>query len=90
MQSLITDPGVAKYRQFELAEAAKIVEDLLKDNPNVFFIQGSLFMLRKLLHLPNKWSKDKSKETQEAARNMIKRDMKEFTNRYMRLFREGD
>ena len=45
-------------------------------------------MLKKLLQLPNKWGKGKSKETQEAATNMIKRDLKEFTVKYMKLFLE--
>ena len=88
MQSLINNPDVAKYRQLELAEAATIVEELLKDSLNVDFVRGNLHMLKKLLHLPNKWSKGKSKETQEVARNMIKRDLKEFTSRYMRIFLE--
>ena len=86
MQGLINDDSVAKYRQFEIAEGAKIVEGLLKDNPDVAFIKGALFMLRKLLHLPIRWGK--SKESKEMASNMVKRDLKDFTSKYMRLFLE--
>ena len=86
MQSLINDPGVAKYRQYEIEEAVKIVEELLKDGLNVDFVRGALYMLKKLLHLPNRWGK--SKESKEAASNMVKRDLKEFHAKYMRLFLE--
>ena len=88
MQSLITDPSVAKYRQMEIAEGAKLVEELLKGNYDPQYIKGNLEMLKKLLTLPNKWSKGKSKESQEAARNMVARDLKEFHSKYMRLFLE--
>ena len=86
MQSLINDPNVAKYRQLELAEAATIVEELLKDSLNVDFVRGNLHMLKKFLTLPRKWSK--GKESKEAADNMVARDLKEFTAKYMRLFLE--
>ena len=86
MQSLINDPSVAKYRQMEIAEGAKVVEELLKDKPDVVFCQGALFMLKKLLTLPRKFAK--SKESKEMANNMIARDMKEFTVKYMKLFLE--
>ena len=83
-ESLINDPAVAKYRELEIAEGAKLVEELLKDSQEPLFIKGSLAMLRKLLQLPNRWGK--SKESKEAAQNMIKRDLKTFTAKYMRLF----
>ena len=86
MQSLINDPSVAKYRQLEIEEGAKLVEELLKDNLNVDFVRGNLHMLRKLLTLPRKWGK--GKESKEAADNMVKRDLKEFHSKYMRLFLE--
>jgi len=86
MQSLINDPSVAKYRQYEIEEGAKIVEELLKDNLNGDFVRGALFMLKKCLHLPIKWGK--SKETKEAACNMVARDLKEFHSKYMKLFLE--
>ena len=86
MQSLITDPSVAKYRQFEIEEGAKITQELLKDALNVDFVRGNLHMLKKLLHLPRKWGK--GKESKEAADNMVKRDLKEFHSKYMRLFLE--
>lgn len=86
MQSLINDPSVAKYRQYEIEEGTKIAEELLKDGLNVDFVRGALFMLRKLLYLPHKWGK--GKESKEAAQNMIKRDLKEFHAKYMRLFLE--
>lgn len=86
MQSLINDPSVAKYRQYEIEEGAKVIGELLKDSPNVDFARGALFMLKKLLYLPGRWGKNE--ETKEAARNMIKRDLKEFTAKYMRLFLE--
>ena len=86
MQSLITDPSVAKYRQMEIAEGAKLVEELLKGNYDPQYIKGSMEMLKKILHIPHSWGT--SKESKEAARNMIKRDLKEFTSRYMRLFLE--
>ena len=85
-QSLINNPDVAKYRQLELAEAAKIVEELLKDSLNVDFVRGNLHMLKKLLTLPRKWGK--GKDSKEAADNMVKRDVKEFVSKYMRLFVE--
>ena len=88
MEALMNDSGVAKYRQYEIEEGAKVVEELLKGNYDPQYIKGSMEMLKKLLHLPNKWSKGKSKETQEMARNMIMRDLKEFHSRYMRLFLE--
>jgi len=86
MQSLINDPSVAKYRRYEIEEGAKIVEELLKDSLNVDFVRGALFMLKKVLHLPIRWGK--SKETKEAAHNMVARDLKEFHAKYMRLFLE--
>lgn len=86
MQSLINDPGVAKYRQYEIEEAAKIAEELLRDNPDLAFVGGAMFMLKKLLQLPYKWGK--GKESEEAARNMVRRDVKEFTLKYMKLFLE--
>ena len=87
MQSLITDPGVAKYRQLELTEAIKIVEEIFKDNEHdINFVNGALFMLKKILHIPHLWGT--SKEAKEATRNMIARDLKEFHSRYMRLFLE--
>lgn len=86
MQSLINDPSVAKYRQYEIEEGAKIAEELLKDALNVDFVRGNLHMLKKLLHLPRKWGK--SKESKEAAQNMVARDLKEFHSKYMRLFLE--
>ena len=87
MESLINDPSVAKYRQFEIEEGAKaVVEELLKDKPDVVFCQGALFMLKKLLTLPRKFAK--SKESKEMARNMVTRDVKEFTTKYMKLFLE--
>ena len=85
-ESLITDPSVAKYRQMEIEEGAKVVEELLKDSLNVDFVRGALFMLKKLLTLPHKFAK--SKESKEMANNMIARDMKEFTSKYMRIFLE--
>ena len=88
MQSLINNPDVSKYRQYEIEEGAKIVEELLKDSLNVDFVRGALYMLKNLLHLPRQWSKGKSKESQEAARNMVARDLKEFHSKYMRLFLE--
>ena len=86
MQSLINDPSVAKYRQLEIEEAAKVLEELLKDSLDVEFAKGAFYMLKKLLHLPYKWGK--SPETKEAARNMVARDVKEFTSKYMKLFLE--
>ena len=86
MQSLINNPDVSRYRQYEIEEGAKIVEELLKDNLNVDFVRGALYMLKKLLTLPRKWSK--GKESREAADNMVKRDLKEFTAKYMKLFLE--
>ena len=87
MQSLINDPSIAKYRQLEIEEGTKIAEDLLrKDKPDVVFIQGALFMLKKCLHLPLKFAK--SKESKEMATNMVKKDLKEFTAHYMKLFLE--
>ena len=87
MQSLINDPGVAKYRQYELEEAIKIVEELFKDSEHdINFVNGALYMFKKCLHLPHQWGT--SKEHKEAARNMIVRDLKEFHSRYMRLFLE--
>ena len=86
MESLINDPGVAKYRQYEIEEAAKIFEELLKDSLNVDFARGALYMLKKLLQLPGKWGT--SKEAKEMASNMVKRDLKEFTAKYMKLFLE--
>lgn len=88
MQSLINDPSVAKYRQLEIEEGAKIAQELLKDATNIDWVRGNLHMLKKLLQLPHLWSKGKSKELQEAASNMGKRDLKEWTSRYMRLFLE--
>jgi hypothetical protein len=88
VQALINDPGVAKYRQYEIEEASRIVEELLKDKPDVAFIHGALFLLKKLLQMPRKFAK--SKESQEMANNMIKRDMKDFTSKYMHLFLEKD
>jgi len=86
MQSLINDPSVAKYRQYEIEEAAKITGELLKDSLNVDFVRGALFMLKKLLYLPKKWGK--GKESEEAAHNMVARDLKEFHSKHMRLFLE--
>ena len=86
MQSLINDPSVAKYRQYEIEEGAKIAEELLKGGFDPQYIKGAMEMLKKMLHLPKKWGK--SKEAQEATQNMIKRDLKEFTAKYMRLFLE--
>lgn len=87
MQSLLNDPGVARYRQYELEEAVKIVEELSKDTErNIDFITGAMYMLRKCLHMPIKWGK--SKESKEAARNMVAKDLKEFHSRYMRIFLE--
>ena len=86
MQSLITDPSVAKYRQMEIAEGAKLVEELLKDSLNVDFVRGNLHMLKKLLQLPRKFAK--GKESKEMADNMVKRDLKEFSAKYMRIFLE--
>ena len=86
MQSLINDPSVAKYRQYEIEEGAEIVEGLLKDNLNTDFARGALYMLKKLLHMPRRWGK--GKESKEAADNMVARDLKEFTSKYMRLFLE--
>ena len=86
MQSLINDPSVAKYRQYEIEEGAKIFEELLKGSLDPNYVKGALYMLKKLLHLPYKWGK--SPETKEAARNMVVRDVKEFTSKYMRLFLE--
>lgn len=86
MQALLNDPSVAKYRQYEIEEGAKIVETLLKDNPDVAFVKGALFMLRKMLHLPQRWCK--SKESKEAAQNMVARDVKEWHSKFMRLFLE--
>lgn len=84
MQSLINDPSVAKYRQYEIEEGAKLVEELLKDALNVDFVRGNLHMLKKLLTLPRKFAK--GKESKEAADNMVARDLKEFTSKYMRIF----
>ena len=86
MQSLINNPDVSRYRQYEIEEGAKIVEELLKDSLNVDFVRGNLHMLKKLLTLPRKWGK--GKDSREAADNMVKRDLKEFTSKYMRLFLE--
>ena len=85
-ESLINDPAVSKYRELEIAEGAKLVEELMKGNQEYLFIKGCLFMLKKLLQLPNRWGK--SKESKEVAQNMIKRDLKTFTAKYMRLFLE--
>ena len=86
MQSLITDPSVAKYRQMEIEEGAKFAEELLKGSFEPQYIKGAMEMLKKLLQLPRKWGK--SKESKEMANNMIARDMKEFTSKYMRIFLE--
>jgi len=86
MQSLINDPGVAKYRQAEIEEGAKIVEELLKDSLDPIYVKGALYMLKKLLHLPHKWGK--GEEAKEEARNMVARDLKEFHSKYIRLFLE--
>ena len=86
MQSLINDPAVAKYRQLEIEEGVKWAEELLKGNLSPDTIAGGLHMLKKLLHLPHKWGKDKT--SREAAQMMIKRDLKEFHSKYMRLFLE--
>ena len=82
MQSLINDPGVAKYRQYEIGEGAKFAEELLKGGLDPQYIKGALEMLKKLLYLPKKWGK--GKESEEAARNMVARDLKEFHSRYMK------
>lgn len=86
MQSLINDPSVAKYRQYEIEEGAKIAEELLKGGFDPQYIRGAMEMLKKLLTLPRRWGK--GKESQEAGDNMVKRDLKEFTSRYMRIFLE--
>ena len=86
MQSLINNSDVARYRQYEIEEGAKIVEELLKGGLDPQYIKGAMEMLKKLLHLPIKWSK--SKETKEAARNMVARDVKEWHSKFMRLFLE--
>lgn len=86
MESLINDPSVAKYRQMEIYEGAKIAEDLLKRGFDPQYIRGAMEMLRKLLQIPHLWGT--SKEAKEAARMMIERDMKEFTAKYMKLFLE--
>ena len=86
MQSLINDPSVAKYRQYEIEEGARIVEELLKGGLDPQYIKGAMEMLKKLLYLPKKWGK--GKESEEAARIMVARDLKEFHSKYMRLFLE--
>lgn len=86
MQSLINDESVAKYRQYEIEEGAKIAQELLKGGFDPQYIRGAMEMLKKLLHLPRKWGK--GKESEEAARNMVARDLKEFHSKYMRLFLE--
>ena len=86
MQSLINDPSVAKYRQYEIEEGAKIAEELLKDSLNVDWVRGNLHMLKKLLQLPRKFAK--SKESQELADNIVKKDLKEFSIKYLRIFLE--
>lgn len=86
MQSLINDPSVAKYRQMEIAEGAKIAEELLKGGFDPQYIRGAMEMLKKILTLPRKFAK--SKESKEAAQNMVARDLKEFHAKYMRLFLE--
>lgn len=84
MQSLINDPAVAKYRELEIAEAAKIVKEM--ESKNLDFVNGAMYLLRKLLHLPYTWGT--SKESKEAAQMMVKRDVKTFTTKYMKLFIE--
>ena len=86
MQSLINDDSVVRYRQCEIEEGAKVAEELLKDGLNPDFVRGAMFMLKKCLHLPLKFAK--SKESKEAASNMVARDLKEFHSKYMRLFLE--
>ena len=86
MQSLINNPDVSKYRQYEIEEGAKIVEELLKDSLNVDFVRGNLHMLKKVLTLPRKFAK--GKEAKEQADNMVKKDLKEFTSKFMRIFLE--
>ena len=86
MQSLITDPGVAKYRQYEIEQGAKVVEELLRGDFDPQYVKGALFMLKKLLQSPLKYAK--SKETKDLAQMMIKRDLKEFQSKFMRLFLE--
>ena len=86
MQSLINDPSVQKYRQYEIEEGAKIAEELLKGGFEPQYIRGAMEMLRKVLHLPIKFAK--SKEAKEMASNILKKDLKEFTAHYMKLFLE--
>ena len=86
MQSLINDESVAKYRQLEIEEGANIAQELLKGNADPDYVKGAMFMLKKLLHLPHKWGK--SKESKEAAQNMVARDLKEFHSKWMKLFLE--
>ena len=86
MQSLINDPSVAKYREFEIEEGAKVVEELLRGDFDPQYVKGNLYMLKKLLTMPLRFGK--SKETKEMAQMMVKRDLKEFTSKYMRIFLE--
>lgn len=86
MQSLINDPSVSKYRQYEIEEGAKIAEELLKGGFDPQYIKGAMEMLKKLLYLPLKFAK--SKEAKEQGRNIVARDLKDFTAKYMRIFLE--
>ena len=80
------DENIARYRLWEIYEAVKIVEGLTKGDANLDYVTGALYMLKKILHLPLKWgTTDTSKEI---ANNMVKRDVKEFTAKYMRIFLE--
>ncbi len=80
------DENIAKYRLWEIYEGAKLVEELLKGNLDPAFVKGGLFILKKILHLPNFFAK--SKESKEMATNMVKKDLKEFHSKYLRLFLE--
>lgn len=86
MQDLIFDKNIARYRQEEIEEGAKIASDIFKANMEPAFIKGAMHILKKILHLPQQFAK--TKEAKETADNMVAKDLKEFHSRFVRLFVE--
>ena len=83
-QDLIFSDKFSDYRKAELNEAGKMIEDLFKDSIDPVYVKGALDMLRRIITIPVKFAG--SKEAEEMASIMIKKDFNEFKARFIRSF----
>ena len=83
-QDLIFSDKFSDYRKAEFDEAVKMVGDLFKESADPVYIKGALDMLKRVITIPVKFAG--SKEAEEMASIMIKKDFNEFKAKFIRSF----